>query len=766
MSSSQATRWKSALDQVTQGLQASWSPLLDAERTGTTVRVYYVDGAPIASATSGENGNRFAMYSYATGSASWDATSKIFANGTSPTKWRVSLEFGNLNAYSAPGAASSYPILAAEMADVRKLRWTYAADLQPGEYSRSEFAVAVSNWTVTGSGRAYQIAGPGSRRIEESDALMSYSGTWADLPERGNYSGGMIQKTSEMGASASVTYTMGQPHTLYVGTRYTGNAAKVDVSVDGSAVLTGTDLRIAGEDVLIRLPVAQNAAGAHTVTVTHAGDTGTDLFLDFIEMAVPGSDIPVFPSQPEVTLATDWDTNHSLAIAPERTAWMLDRMGFHGRQNHYVGALVFYELHNPDQQFATGTVTFSGTAEESKLVSVTLDIGGAQTVVQRVMHAGDTVDTVATSFANEFNSGYTSVWASATGGVLTIQSRLLGTEGNGIAVSASTNSTTLGVAASGLSGGADGTWFTDLTASPRLNRAMRDWTTSFFTALVGYGIDAAAAFSTELKDVDPSVTAGIAQRGPGGDAIVLPTPAVQTNFSPTSLAYWKEVHLECAGLMAAAGLQPYLQFGEVQWWYFPHDGLGHNFSGMPFYDGWTQTEFQSQYGRTMAVFTDNNVDPVSYPDETNFLQRVLGDFTDGIMGYVKATYSNARFEVLYPFDVNQTEFNKKINFPAASWTPSTLECLKTEGLSMTFTRRLDQSEDGIDMGDALGFQPNQRAHLVGAGDPTAPWVKEARLATGKRFESVVFFALDQYCLIGLPLPLPALSRRVMRRTCR
>ena len=33
-----------------------------------------------------------------------------------------------------------------------------------------------------------------------------------------------------------------------------------------------------------------------------------------------------------------------------------------------------------------------------------------------------------------------------------------------------------------------------------------------------------------------------------------------------------------AGIQAAAGLQPYLQFGEVQWWYFPNDGDGHPFS--------------------------------------------------------------------------------------------------------------------------------------------------------------------------------------------
>src|SRR6185369_14797971 len=122
-------------------------------------------------------------------------------------------------------------------------------------------------------------------------------------------------------------------------------------------------------------------------------------------------------------------------------------------------------------------------------------------------------------------------------------------------------------------------------------RAVRDWTRSFFAALDGYGIDAAAAFSTELRDVDDSAGTGMVQRGPGGDPFLLPTPAYQTNFSPTSLDYWKQVYADMPGIQVEAGMQPYLQFGEVQWWYFPFDGLGHDFSGMPFYDAWTVAEF-------------------------------------------------------------------------------------------------------------------------------------------------------------------------------
>jgi hypothetical protein len=214
--------------------------------------------------------------------------------------------------------------------------------------------------------------------------------------------------------------------------------------------------------------------------------------------------------------------------------------------------------------------------------------------------------------------------------------------------------------------------------------------------------------------------------------------------------------------MAEAGLQPFLQFGEVQWWYFPHDGAGRSFSGMPFYDAWTTAEFQSRYGHTMAVFAGNDADPAAYPDETEFLPSLIGDYTNAISQHVRATHPNARFEVLYPFDVNQTAFNKAINFPASAWTPQALECLKTEGLSFTFSKRLKDSEEGIDLGAALGFPASQRSHLVGLGDATAPWLKEMRIALGKGFESVAGFALDQFCLIGYPVPLALHSGRGTR----
>jgi hypothetical protein len=296
-----------------------------------------------------------------------------------------------------------------------------------------------------------------------------------------------------------------------------------------------------------------------------------------------------------------------------------------------------------------------------------------------------------------------------------------------------------------------------LQATPRLNRAARDWSTSFFTALEGYGIDAVASFSMELGNGDPSTAAGIAQRYPSQAPVLLDTPSLQTNFSPVSATFWQQVYQDMAAVHASAGLQPYLQFGEVQWWYFPDDG-----SGMPFYDAYTTSAFQSQYGRAMSVITTNTVDPTTVPQEASFLPGLIGAFTNQIIAYVRSAYPTCRFEVLYPTDVNDTPLNQIINYPESAWTPTILNCLKTESFTYTYDRDLDLSKTTINYGAALGFPPAQRSHLVGVSDPSTAWLKEVRMAQGSGFESVVLFALDQLCLVGYALPLSLGLRRSIR----
>lgn len=731
----------------------SFSPTMSAAAAGNTVTITYAGiGRPMNS-TTGANGNRIGAYSYVSGAQTeqWDEPSKQFSGGVSPSQWQITLPFATL-------ADPTLGVIPAN--SIRKLRWTYAADLQPGAFVRSEFQVVVSNWTVTGTGGAYSVAGPGSQRVEDDSIQIQYSGTWTS--GSGNYSGGTIHSTSVPQSGLTGTYSFAQFHSLYLGTRLIDAGTTISVSVDGGDTLS-VDLNVPGEDVLVRTSLGEFGPGAHTVTIVHDGAAGTYFYFDFLEMAVPAETLPPESAELKLTAATDWDTLHSQALAPERTAWIIDSLGFQARVNHYVGALWFYELTCVGQQYASATVTFAGSPDPNLTTQIILGTVGqpssTQTTIEHLNLIGDTAETLATAFALLLNGGYTAVWAQASGSQLTIYSRSMGTDGNAItiATSASTANLTITVSAATLSGGVDGNWYTDLAALPRLNRAVRDWSQSYFQALQSYGLDATASFSMELGNGDPSASTGIAQVYPDGVAVIVSTPALQSNFSPASAAFWQQVYLDMATVMTAAGLTPYLQFGEVQWWYFADDG-----SGMPFYDAYTTSTFQSQFGRAMSVITSNTIDPATIPQESAFLPGLIGSFTAQIRSFVRATYPNCRFEVLYPPDVNNFPLTSVINYPTTDWTPANLNCLKTESFTYTYDRNLDLSLQSMNSVNALGFPPSQRSHLVGVSDATTAWIKEARLAEGNGFESVVLFALDQLCLIGYPLPLSRGMRRSLQ----
>ena len=270
---------------------------VSATASGTQIVLTY-HNAP------GSNGNRIGVYGTVHGAATeaWSPAAANFAGGASPESWKVRLDFSALRDITgAPVPTSS----------VRKMRWTWAADLQTGNFARSEFAVAVTNWTATGTKLQYSVAGTGSRRVEDDDATVVYQGTWTEA--RGNYSGGSIRWTNTPGARASCTYSTNGDHWLYLGTRLVDQGGKVSVQVDGGPPLT-VDLAKAAEDVLVRVPVAELAGQAqHTVAITHTGAPGTLVYFDFLEIAYPSASLPEFDPVTQMTLATDWDTDHSLA---------------------------------------------------------------------------------------------------------------------------------------------------------------------------------------------------------------------------------------------------------------------------------------------------------------------------------------------------------------------------------------------------------------------------------------------------------------------
>ena len=750
------TALAAAINQFTNGT-------VTASSTGTQITLACV--SPL-----GTNANRIGVYGtvHGAGTEVWSPAWTLFSAGTSPTQWQVNLDFSALQGYIDPDRTT---LVSVPTSNVRKLRWTWSADLQPGNFQRVEFSVVVTNWSVSGNDLLYQVAGSGSRRIEDDSVTLEYQPANQRSSSIGNFSGGSIHSTTTPGASVQCSYLTSANHTLYLGTRYISAGAQLSVLVDLNPPIS-VQLALPSEDVLIRLSLGQMEASVqHTVTITHDGAAGTYFYFDFLEIAIPTTSLPEFIQTPRTTLATDWDTEHSIALAPERTAWLLQKLGFLGRANHYVGALWFYELCRPGEQFASAEMTFAGDPEWGQVTTVTL----AGTVMQHINLIGDTAETIALCFALIINAGSNSVWAQASGAILTFTARAMGTSGNGLSISATTvnspnNGTSFSAEPAGLAltGGVDGTcadpngsfWRTDLSAAPRINRAARDWSSSFFSALYGYGIDAAASFSMELQNGDDTQTTGIAQRYPSGDPAWLTTPALQTNFGPESTAFWQQVYLDMAGIMAAVGMVPYLQFGEVQWWYFPGPtATTITEPGLPLYDSYTTTTFQVTYARPMAVIPNQYADPGGFVSECAFLPGLIGTFTSTIRQFVQSSLPGVRFEVLYPTDVNDTPLNQVINFPTTDWTPSNLNCLKTENFTFTAERDLNEASQSIQLPALHGFPPAQSSHLIGIGDYTTPWLKEQNIASGAGLESVVLFALDQFCLIGYAPSLKPAVRR-------
>jgi hypothetical protein len=261
-------------------------------------------------ASAGTNANRVGVYATVSGAntETWSPSWCNFNGGVSPAQWQVSLNFGALQGFVDPDRSTLVPV---PTQNVRKLRWTWAADLQTGNFQRSEFSVVVTNWSVTGENLEYQVAGPGSFRIEDSASALTYSeGGWSS--EIGNFSGGSIHWTTTAGSFLQCTYNSSADHTLYLGTRDLASGGQVSVQVDTGAPIS-LSLALPGEDVLVRVPIGMFSGGAaHTVTITNNGVAGTDFYFDFLEVAVPTYGLPDIPTSATTTLATDWDTNVSV----------------------------------------------------------------------------------------------------------------------------------------------------------------------------------------------------------------------------------------------------------------------------------------------------------------------------------------------------------------------------------------------------------------------------------------------------------------------
>jgi hypothetical protein len=235
-------------------------------------------------------------------------------------------------------------------------------------------------------------------------------------------------------------------------------------------------------------------------------------------------------------------------------------------------------------------------------------------------------------------------------------------------------------------------------------------------------------------------------------------------------AFQGEVCRELATLQSAAGLQPWIQFGEFLWWFFDWypTADGNHHAGMAFYDAWTTAQAATALGRPLAYFDTINSDPsVNGYADANFLRERIKQHADAVRAVVLAAAPATQFELLYPYDVNYPVtnmfgiggvLNNYVNFPAefASQASSGLNRIKMESLSFgDQEHNFEKQKVSI----TFPFTPPQTwsrdavAYLIAIDKGACAWQCEYLYANGL-VAQVNFWAFDHFVLLSWPLPLP------------
>lgn len=698
---------------------------------------------------SGADANLLRMYAVASAPSRFGATPTVaqFAGGSSNVTWHVRLDFSALG-----------------IDQVRQAWLTFAPELaDSAPYVDSEWEAVFTNWQITAdpnSVSALQVAGPGSVRVEESDAWCSFAGSSWQSTDTGWFSQGFAKVANQTGSSVTVTYRCQYAHDLYLGTSLDADCGSFDVRIDGGAFPAVSTYLASGGPIATRRKLASGlTAGAHTVILTMA--SGPRCFFDFLEAAVPG-DAPDAPGAwSDRSPAIDYDTNHGYQLSPARLLWMFDKLGFSGPMNEYIGVFWWNQRKVSGETLASVTVNFAGTFAAGDQIFLT--IGGTQ--IGKTV--GDSED--ATIWANHFayfiNETFTGVWASASAGTLTITVRSADPAYAFVFNSTWTSSGGSVSWSGSLSGSVPGTWVIDPAQTPALNSAAAAWHADLFAEVKARGNTVTSSFSMELVDTPGDWIA----RFPDGTGVLTDTgfgglfSAQCVPITADFLSYQQAAYLHVAQLQAAAGLTPELQFGEFLWWYFA------NASGMAYYDAATAAAAESALGRALHTFLTPNDDPsVNGYADASFLAARLAEHVAQIVSYVQATYPNAIFELLFPNDVNNAsvapvskvggKLNRYVNFPGswAAQASAPFERLKVEQLAfLTTDRNLDLVKSGLKQMRALAWPADAMRYLYPVDNAGVAQWKEYRAAKAAGFALFTPFAMDHVCLYGWRLDEPA-----------
>ncbi len=725
---------------------------LQAEANGATLRV--IAGRP------GQDGNMVRMYAVAKNERLRSASpTAVFQGGSSDATWRVTLDFSQLGIPS-----------------IRLMWLTLAPPLADGAaFQSTEWEAEFSNWSLDGpeSRRVLRVAGPGSVRVEENDCWCSYSGAWK--VETGFYSGGYARRASAAGDSVTVRYACSAVHDLYIGTSLYPDRGVAGIRLDQDEE-TDLDCRLDAEPAVVtrRRVRAAVAAGEHSVTIRLKSEG--HLYFDFLEAAVP-SDLPgPLPAIRNIAPALDYSTDHTYKLPPARLVWNLDQLGYAGPLNEYIGVFWWNQRKRVDALIPNVEVTYAGGFLPDDQVFVSI---GGQTCGKTVFPNEDGA-VIARHFQHFINSTFVGVWAAVDGNVLTITARspmpaysftfqawMESGQGSGGTVTWTGS----------LQNGEPGRWVVDPSQTPAINRGARDWHLDFFNQCRASGRQVTVAASMEL--VNPP--AGFGARFPGGEIVETAVgfgSLVSTHcaFSSPMLNYHKEVYKALADLMAAASVTPSLQCGEFCWWYFTNLTSSNPGGGMAFYDDETKAAAVAALGRELHIFTGPHDDPaVNGWQDATFLRNRLRDYVAALTAHVRGFHAGARFELLFPYDVNHPapagvhliggRLNRFVNLPAEWERKSTsgLDGLKIEALDFgAWSRDLNLTRGAVMFGVGLDWPKDSLHYLLAIFMPGYPWERECAAALGEGLASVHLWAFDHVCLFGTRTP-PVLESAHARR---
>ncbi len=199
---------------------------------------------------------------------------------------------------------------------------------------------------------------------------------------------------------------------------------------------------------------------------------------------------------------------------------------------------------------------------------------------------------------------------------------------------------------------------------------------------------------------------------------------------------------------------------------------------MALYDADTVAAVQAALGRPLHFFNTQDDDPAvnGYAD-AGFLRDRLEAHAAGIISHVKTNYPAARFEVLWPHDVNLGRayytvslpypqggrLNHYLNLPTAWQSDSGgVDRIKVECLSWgAYYRNLDLAKEGIAYAySALSWPKDKVRYLIPWFNGGCPWEDEYLVCRGLQLPHINFWALDHIALLSWSLPLPEPKGRV------